>query len=64
MVEYIHNQIKHMTQITKTIEVSPIPTQKVWDERDRLIQEGFKHVNNIKKGRWSDAYTMIFVKNV
>lgn len=53
-----------MTQITKTIEVSPIPTQKVWDERDRLIQEGFKHVNNIKKGRWSDAYTMIFVKNV
>lgn len=48
--------------ITKEIKVSSILTDEVLRQRDELLAQGFKHVNNVKTGRLSDGYTMILVK--
>lgn len=49
-------------EIRKEIKVSSILTDEVLRQQDELISKGFKHVNNIKNGRLSDSYTMLFVK--
>ena len=46
----------------KEIKVSSILTDEVLRQQKDLIAQGFKHVNNVKAGRFSDRYTMIFVK--
>jgi hypothetical protein len=48
--------------IRKEIKVSSILTDEVLRQQEELISKGFQHVNNIKNGRLSDGYTMIFVK--
>lgn len=54
--------ILYNMNITKEIKVSSILTDEVLRQRDELLAQGFKHVNNVKTGRLSDGYTMILVK--
>lgn len=49
-------------KIRKELLVTSILTEEVLRQKDELIAQGFKHVNNIKANRSSDGYTMLFVK--
>tara|TARA_B110000858_G_C17486771_1_gene329740 strand:- start:274 stop:426 length:153 start_codon:yes stop_codon:yes gene_type:complete len=47
-------------KILKTIKVSSILTDEVLRQKDELLAQGFKHVNNIDV--CGDRYTMLFCK--
>ena len=47
-------------EITKEIKVSSILTDEVLRQKDELLAQGFKHVNNIDVR--GDCYTMLFCK--
>jgi len=47
-------------EITKEIKVSSILTDEVLRQKNELLAQGFKHVNNIDVR--GDCYTMLFCK--
>jgi len=47
-------------ETTKEIKVSSILTDEVLRQKDELLAQGFKHVNNIDVR--GDCYTMLFCK--
>lgn len=50
----------HIMKTFKQIKVSSILTDEVLRQRDKLLAQGFKHVNNIDVR--GDCYTMLFCK--